>query len=197
CALILRVCIGARHQSQGPSRIRRHTQGRRDAARRLVSDSEAIAVDQSRGCAQDVSTRGCGWRIHGLQHWREQVSFGHVHQLSNRQGLHSPRNDARGIRQGGLEEAMKTSVLEVDPKRYGRLLARKLPAVIRTDEENKRLIAELEQFDRRYDELTPEEREYSELLTVLIEAFEDAHYALEGSTSDSRLRSLMEEHGLR
>jgi HTH-type transcriptional regulator / antitoxin HigA len=96
-----------------------------------------------------------------------------------------------------LEEAMKTSVLEVDPKRYGRLLARKLPAVIRTEEENERLIAELEEFDRRYDELTPEEREYSELLTVLIEAFEGANYALEGSTSDSRLRSLMEEHGLR
>ncbi len=92
---------------------------------------------------------------------------------------------------------MKTSVLEVDPKRYGRLLARKLPAVIRTEEENERLIAELEQFDKRHDELTPEEREYSELLTVLIEAFEDANYALEGSTSDSRLRSLMEEHGLR
>jgi predicted nuclease with TOPRIM domain len=67
---------------------------------------------------------------------------------------------------------MKNSVLEVDPKRYGRLLARKLPAVIRTEEENERLIAELEQLDKRYDELTPEEREYSELLTVLIEAFE-------------------------
>jgi hypothetical protein len=60
-------------------------------------------------------------------------------------------------------EAMKTSVLEVDPKRYGGLLARKLPAVIRTEEENERLIAELEQLDKRHDELTPEEREYSEL----------------------------------
>jgi hypothetical protein len=39
---------------------------------------------------------------------------------------------------------MKNSVLGVDPKRYGRLLARKLPAVIRTEEENERLIAELE-----------------------------------------------------
>ncbi|MGA2181550.1 MAG: helix-turn-helix domain-containing protein [Bryobacteraceae bacterium] len=96
-----------------------------------------------------------------------------------------------------MEEAMKNSVLEVDPRRYGRLLARKLPAVIRTEEENERLIAELEQFDKRHDELTPEEREYSELLTVLIEAFEDVNYALEGSTPDSRLRSLMEEHGLR
>jgi len=92
---------------------------------------------------------------------------------------------------------MKDSVLAVDPKRYGRLLARKLPAVIRTEEENERLIGELEQFDKRGEELTPEEREYSELLTVLIEAFEEANYALEGSTPDSRLRSLMEEHGLR
>ena len=92
---------------------------------------------------------------------------------------------------------MKHLALDVDPKRYGRLLARKLPAVIRTEEENERLIAELQQLDRRYEELTPEEREYSELLTVLIEAFEDANYPLEGSTPDSRLRSLMEEHGLR
>jgi antitoxin component HigA of HigAB toxin-antitoxin module len=54
-----------------------------------------------------------------------------------------------------------------------------------------------DELDRRHDELTPEEREYSELLTVLNEAFEEANYALEGSTPDSRLRSLMEEHGLR
>jgi HTH-type transcriptional regulator/antitoxin HigA len=55
----------------------------------------------------------------------------------------------------------------------------------------------LEELELRYDELSPEEREYAELLTVLIEAFEDAAYPLEGSTPDSRLRSLMEEHGLR
>src|SRR5947207_8315610 len=92
---------------------------------------------------------------------------------------------------------MKGTLLEVDSKRYGRLLARKLPAVIRTEEENERLIAELEQMDERHDELTPEEREYCDLLTVLIEAFEDANYSLGESTPDSRLRSLMEEHGLR
>jgi HTH-type transcriptional regulator/antitoxin HigA len=92
---------------------------------------------------------------------------------------------------------MKSSVLEVDPKRYGRLPAHKLPAVIRTEEENERLAAELEDLDRRHDELSPEEREYAELLTVLAGAFEEARYALEGSTPDSRLRSLMEEHGLR
>jgi HTH-type transcriptional regulator/antitoxin HigA len=92
---------------------------------------------------------------------------------------------------------MKQSALAVDSKRYGRLLARKLPAVIRTEEENQRLIAELQDLDQRDDQLTPEEREYAELLGVLIEAFEEANYALEGSTPHSRLVSLMEEHGLR
>ena len=92
---------------------------------------------------------------------------------------------------------MRSSALEIDPKCYGLLLARKLPVVIRTGKENERLIAELEELDNRHDELMPEEREYSGLLTVLIEAFEDANYALEGSTPSSRLRSLMEERGLR
>jgi len=92
---------------------------------------------------------------------------------------------------------MKGSVLEVDPKRYGRLLARKLPAVIRNEEENEKLISELQTLERRHDQLTPEERQYAELLAVLIEAFEDGSYALEGSTPHSRLRSLMDEHSLR
>ena len=42
---------------------------------------------------------------------------------------------------------MKTAVLELNPQRYGRLLARKLPTVIRTEEENERLVAELKQLD--------------------------------------------------
>jgi HTH-type transcriptional regulator/antitoxin HigA len=92
---------------------------------------------------------------------------------------------------------MRNSVLAVDPKRYGQLLASKLPAVIRTEEENQRLIGELTELDGRQDTLSPEEREYAELLTVLIEAFEEANYSLEGSTPDSRLRSLMEEHEMR
>ena len=93
---------------------------------------------------------------------------------------------------------MKSVLLEkVDPIRYGTLLARKLPTVIRTEAENERLTAELEDLDRRHADLTPEEREYSELLTVLVEAFEDANYTVDGSTPASRLQSLMAEHGLR
>jgi len=86
---------------------------------------------------------------------------------------------------------------QVDPERYGRLLARKLPAVVGSERENQRLIGELQELDRRHDKLSPEERAYAALLTVLIGSFEDEHYSLDGSTPHTRLQSLMEQHGLR
>lgn len=94
-------------------------------------------------------------------------------------------------------DLIRNPLLEVDPKQYGRLLARKLPTVIRTEAENQRASAEIEELDRRHQEHSPEEREYFELLTVLVEAFEDEHYSLSGATPDSILRGLMEEHRLR
>ena len=92
---------------------------------------------------------------------------------------------------------MSTLSVEVDSKRYGKLLAEALPAVIRTEAENRRLTAELRALDRRYDRLSPEEKELADLMTVLIESFEERHYVLDGSTPHTRLRSLMREHGLR
>ena len=67
---------------------------------------------------------------------------------------------------------------EVDRKRYGRLLARALPVAIRTEEENKRLTAELRALDQRYERLSPEEKELADLITVLIEAFEERQLRL-------------------
>lgn len=42
-----------------------------------------------------------------------------------------------------------------------------------------------------------EERAFSGPNDAAIESFEEKHYALETSTPQTRLRSLMEEHGLR
>ena len=92
---------------------------------------------------------------------------------------------------------MSTLGAHVDRDHYGKLLARTLPAVIRTEAENRRLTAELRSLDRRYHRLSPEEKELADLMTVLIESYEERHYALDASTPHSRLRSLMEEHGLR
>ena len=63
--------------------------------------------------------------------------------------------------------------------------------------ENRRLTAEMKALDRRFDRLTPEEKELADLMTLLIEAFEEKHYALGTSTPHSRLKSLMAEHGFR
>ena len=118
-----------------------------------------------------------------------------VVKINYRQGFYSAGDDSGGMQKGLA--AMNSSLPEVDRKRYGRLLARKLPTVIRTAEENERMIQELEELDQRHDQLSPAESEYYELLTVLIGAFEEANYALDGSTPDSRLHTLMEKHGLR
>ncbi len=83
----------------------------------------------------------------------------------------------------------------IDEERYARLLKRTLPRVIRTEEENERLIAELLKLDERED-LSPEEEELAELLTVLIQQFEDKHYPLDPASPHDMLRHLMEARGL-
>jgi HTH-type transcriptional regulator/antitoxin HigA len=85
----------------------------------------------------------------------------------------------------------------VDPRRYGRLLARVLPSVIQDETENQRYTQELKSLDDRYDDLPPEEKALADLLTLLVEDFEERHYALNASTPQSRLQTLMKEHNLR
>src|ERR1700678_468022 len=83
---------------------------------------------------------------------------------------------------------------------YGKLLAKVRPRVIKTEAENERAIAELEALDIREAQgrpLTPEEEELAELLTVLIEKFEDAHYDLGKADPVDALRDFMEVRGLR
>jgi HTH-type transcriptional regulator/antitoxin HigA len=78
---------------------------------------------------------------------------------------------------------------------YGELLAKTLPRVIETDEENERLIRELETLDSLA-ERTPEQKSLAELLTILIERFEQ-RYELGHASPLEALKSLMEDRGLR
>ena len=80
---------------------------------------------------------------------------------------------------------------------YGKLLARTLPRVIETKEENERMIAELEKLDTRGRPLTPEEEKLAQLMTVLIQQFEEAHYPLGHAKPFEALRVLMEDRSLR
>ncbi|MGB8582781.1 MAG: helix-turn-helix domain-containing protein [Candidatus Sulfotelmatobacter sp.] len=74
---------------------------------------------------------------------------------------------------------------------YASLLSTTLPAVIRTEAENERYIAMLEELDRKGSRLSAAERRLAQLLTLLIEDFEEKHYALKSSDRVNVLRELI------
>jgi len=83
---------------------------------------------------------------------------------------------ALGIRRRGLE-TMSTTTIDLDEKTYGQLLGRTLPHVIHTDEESERLTNELLRLDER-ENPSPEEKELAELLTMLIDEYEERRYPI-------------------
>ncbi len=84
----------------------------------------------------------------------------------------------------------------LDERAYSKLLRKTLPTVIHTEDQNERYIEVLEDLDSR-EISSAEERALAELLTVLIENFEEEHYALKRSSPLAVLRQLMEAHGLK
>jgi HTH-type transcriptional regulator/antitoxin HigA len=74
---------------------------------------------------------------------------------------------------------------------YAVLLSSTLPAVIRSEAENKRYIALLEELDRKGTRMSAAERRMAELLTLLIEDFEEKHYALKAASPVEVLNELM------
>jgi HTH-type transcriptional regulator / antitoxin HigA len=72
---------------------------------------------------------------------------------------------------------MGTLTDTIDAKRYGRLLARTVPRVIVTEEENRRALAIVESLMEKGErDLTPEEDALLELLTNLIRDYEARTY---------------------
>jgi len=74
---------------------------------------------------------------------------------------------------------------------YTSLLTSTLPSVIRSEAENKRHIALLAEFDRKGSRMSAAERRMAELLTLLIEDFEEKHYALKAASAVDVLNELM------
>jgi len=88
------------------------------------------------------------------------------------------------------------SSLTVSPE-YSALLKKFPPKVIRTEEENETYSEILCQLDRRSKSLTRAEKELAELLTLLIEDFEEKHYRLPRAKPVEVLHFLMDQHGLK
>lgn len=80
---------------------------------------------------------------------------------------------------------------------YASLLTSTLPSVIRSEAENERHIAMLEELDRKGNRMSVAERRMAELLTLLIEDFEERHYALQPSSPIDVLNELMLANNLK
>jgi len=88
------------------------------------------------------------------------------------------------------------STLIVNPE-YEALLRKVPPRVIRTEKENEAYTEILHELDKRSAKLTAAEKELAELLTLLVEDFEEKHYKLPKGKPLDVVRFLMEQHDLR
>lgn len=89
-----------------------------------------------------------------------------------------------------------TASPNADLRQYGKLLSRVLPAVIETEKENERMLAEVNKLMDKSN-LSPAESKLFDLMVRLIEDFEERHYELNASTPNGVLRELMEARGVR
>ena len=83
-----------------------------------------------------------------------------------------------------------------DQRKYGRLLAQTAPAVIRNETECRRDEGEISKLLRKGDDLTPEEERLLDLLSALVERYEDETEDFPASPPHRVLRFLMEQNDL-
>ncbi len=88
------------------------------------------------------------------------------------------------------------NVLAANPV-YTALLAKVPPRVIRTDEQNEAYIEALYEMEKRKGKRSKEERELADLLTLLIEDYEEKHYQLPKCSPLEVIGFLMDQHGLK
>jgi len=91
-----------------------------------------------------------------------------------------------------------TIAIDLDTKRYGRLLAKALPGVIKSDDENNRVLGIIENFmEKGEQDLTAEEDALLELLISLVHDYEKKRYPLTSSPPREMVGFLLEQRGLK
>jgi HTH-type transcriptional regulator / antitoxin HigA len=80
---------------------------------------------------------------------------------------------------------------------YAELLAQTLPGVIHSEAENERFIRVLGDMERRSKKWSAAEAKLAELLTVLIERFEEENYRIKSASPIEVLRELMQANHLK
>jgi HTH-type transcriptional regulator/antitoxin HigA len=79
---------------------------------------------------------------------------------------------------------------------YGEMLREKQPRVVKSEDQNERYIEYLRELCSNPNP-TNDERDLADLLTVLIEDFEEKHYRLSTAAPLDVIRELMDARGLR
>ena len=80
---------------------------------------------------------------------------------------------------------------------YAAVVAKHPPKIIHTEAENEYYTSVLQELDARFDELNEAERDFADLLTLLIEDFESKHYQLPKASPLEVIRFLMDQHSLK
>lgn len=84
-----------------------------------------------------------------------------------------------------------------DQKKYGSLLMETVPRVIDSDEELDRAEAILTHLLKKGENLSPEEEKLLELISDLIEKYEDEHYPIPEASANDMLKFFMEDRGIK
>jgi HTH-type transcriptional regulator/antitoxin HigA len=84
----------------------------------------------------------------------------------------------------------------INATRYKRLLSKAMPMIIETEEENERMLAEVEKLFDKGEDLSPEEEKVFKLMVKLIEDFEEKAYPIKNPTPLAMLEHLMDARGL-
>lgn len=87
--------------------------------------------------------------------------------------------------------------VEIDDRRYGRLLARARPHVIKSEDENDEVLEQIAVLMKQADSRSPEEDALLELLVALVERFEAAHYEIPRAAPHEVLEFLLDQRGMR
>ena len=84
----------------------------------------------------------------------------------------------------------------LDPAKYGRLLAETLPAVITNESEYDRVAPLMNKLAViPEDRITPEQERLLDLLTLLIETYDEEHYQIPDAAPHEVIQLLMQERG--
>ncbi len=90
-----------------------------------------------------------------------------------------------------------TRTRSFNKQKYAKLLADSVPTVIRTEAEYDRAIEQIEKLLKKGDHISAEEDHLLDLLSTLVEKYEDENYSIGPAAPYEILQHLMEARGLK